>query len=68
MAASEKRPVALYVDRACRQWIVRDPEGSFWILPSVEHPWDERQPFHLTDETDLQSVPGHYRDLLELPF
>jgi hypothetical protein len=52
----------------CRQWVVRDPEGSFWILPSVNHPWEHRQPFHPTPETDLEPVPGHYKDMLELPF
>jgi len=68
MTASSKPVVALFVDRACQQWIVRDPEGNFWILPSVEIPWDARQPFHPTAETDLEPVPGHYTDMLKLPF
>ena len=68
VAAQGKQVVALFVDRTCQQWIVRDPEGGFWILPSVEHPWDQRQPFHPTPEMDLEFVPGHYKDLLELPF
>jgi hypothetical protein len=63
-----KPAVGLFVDRSCQQWIVRDPEGSFWMLPSVDHPWDQRQPFQLTAETELEPVPGHYIDLLELPF
>ena len=68
MNALHKQVVALFVDRACQQWIVRDPEGCFWILPSVEHPWDHRQPFRPTAETDLAPVPGHYKDMLGLPF
>jgi hypothetical protein len=68
MTVVEKRVSALFVDRLSRQWIVRDPEGTFWTLPSGEHPWDQRQPFDLTAETDLEPVPGHYKDLLGLPF
>ena len=31
---------AIFVDRACTEhWIVRDPEGQFWIVPSVENAW-----------------------------
>ena len=68
MNAVSKQVVALFVDRSCQQWIVRDPEGNFWILPSVEDPWDHRQPFDPTAETDLEPVPGHYKDMLGLPF
>jgi hypothetical protein len=63
-----KRKVALFVDRFNRQWVVRDPEGSFWILPSVEDPWARREPFNPTNESDLEPVPGHYMDMLRLPF
>ena len=68
MAASSKPVVALFVDRSCQQWVVRDPDGNFWVLPSVEIPWDRRQPFQPTSETDLEPVPGHYKDMLGLPF
>ncbi len=68
MTDLRKQAVALFVERSCQQWVVRDPEGNFWILPSVELPWDHRQPFQPTAETDLEPVPGHYRDLLGLPF
>jgi hypothetical protein len=69
MIAVEKRVVALYVDRACPQhWIVRDPEGNFWIVPSGKNSWDNRQPFYPTEQTDLESVPGHYKYMLDLPF
>ena len=64
-----RKPVAaLYVDRSCQQWIVRDPEGNFWILPAGDEPWERRQPFSPTTETDLEPVPGHYLDMLRLPF
>jgi hypothetical protein len=68
MITTRKQPIGLFVDRSCRQWVVRDPEGNFWILPSVEHPWDQRQPFEPAAETNLEPVPGHYKDLLGLPF
>ena len=45
MRAKARRVVAIYVDRATQQWIVRDSEGDLWTLPSSDNPWDERQPF-----------------------
>ncbi len=68
MYVLRKPMVALYVEKSSRQWIVRDPDGNFWILPSVENPWDHRQPFQLTEEAELEPVPGHYKYLLGLPF
>jgi hypothetical protein len=68
MTAVEKRVAALFVDQSCRHWIVRDLEGEFWMLPSVENPWEHREPFHPTDQTELEPVPGHYKDMLGLPF
>ncbi len=67
MTASRRQLAALFVDRLCQQWVVRDPEGDFWILPSVAEPWEHRRPFHPTAETDLEPVPGHYRDMLGIP-
>jgi hypothetical protein len=61
------RAVALFVDKATRQWIVRDLEGNFWSLPSTDNPWDERQPFSLAEETELERVSGHYKYMLGLP-
>ena len=63
-----KQVSGLFVDRACQRWIVQDPEGKFWILPSVNDPWDFRQPFYPDAETELEPVPGHYKELLGLPF
>ncbi len=68
MLAGSKRVAALYVDKASQQWVVRDPEGKFWSLPSTENPWDGRRPFFPAEETELEPVPGHYKDLLGLPF
>ena len=68
MVTLRKQPAAIFVDRSCPQLIVRDPEGNFWRLPSVDNPWDQRQPFQPTEQMDLEPVPGHYRDTLGLPF
>ncbi|MCI0362145.1 MAG: hypothetical protein L0211_26995 [Planctomycetaceae bacterium] len=68
MLAVRKHEVALFVDRSTRQWIVRDPEGNFWIVPSVENAWDHREPFHPVEDTDLEPIPGHYKYLFRLPF
>jgi len=62
-----KRVVALYVDKACQRWIVRDAEGNFWILPPNDNPWEEREPFTPTEDTELEPVPGHYKYMLGLP-
>ena len=68
MLTVRKRAVALYVDRSTQQWIVRDPEGNFWIVPSVDDAWEHREPFEPTEDTDLEPIPGHYKYLLQLPF
>jgi hypothetical protein len=68
MIALEKQVAALFADQSRQRWIVRDPEGRFWILPSVGDPWEHRQPFYPTEETALEPVPGHYKDMLGLPF
>ena len=68
MRAAGKHAATLYVDKASQQWVVRDPEGNFWSLPSTDNPWDERQPFTPAEDTELQPVPGHYKPMLGLPF
>lgn len=60
--------VALYVDRATRQWILRDPEGNFWIVPPIEDAWDHREPFQLEDDTELEPIPSHYKYMLRIPY
>jgi hypothetical protein len=68
MLAARKRAATLYVDKATQQWVVRDPEGNFWSLPSTDNAWDQRQPFTPAEETELEPVPGHYKGMLGLPF
>jgi hypothetical protein len=68
MITARRSTVALFVERSAQQWVVRDPEGNFWALPSVQNPWDHRQAFFPTEETELESVPGHYIHMLDLPF
>ena len=68
MVTLKKLVVALFVERSSHQWIVRDPEGNFWIIPSVENGWDHRRPFYPTEESELEPVPGHYLHMLNLPF
>jgi hypothetical protein len=63
-----KSRAALFADRSSRRWIVRDPEGNFWVLPPEGNPWDRREPYQLTEGSDLEPVPGHYKDMLGLPF
>ena len=68
MISVRKRVAVLFVDRSCQQWVVQDPEGNFWLLPSVGNPWDQCQPFQPTEATALELVPGHYKSMLGLPF
>ncbi len=68
MLTLRKNVVSLYVDRSTRQWIVLDREGKFWVVPGAnEKPWDQRQPFYPTEETELEAIPGHYKHMLGLP-
>ena len=60
--------VSLFVDKTTNQWIVRDPEGNFWTLPSTEEPWEQRQPYQPDEDAELEAVPRHYQYLLKLPF
>jgi hypothetical protein len=68
MTISGKQMVAIFVDKVAQQWVVRDPEGNFWTVPSFENPWDHRQPLEWRDELELEPVPGHYKDILGVPF
>lgn len=62
------RLTTLYVDRSSQQWIVRDHEGQFWVLPQGnDDSWRHREPFEPSDETELESVPGHYKYVLGIP-
>jgi hypothetical protein len=69
METATKSLVSLFVDRTSPEgWVVRDPEGNFWLVPPVDSPWENRRPFYPTEEMELEPVPGHYKYLLELPF
>lgn len=60
--------VALYVDRESQQWVVRDPEGNFWTLPTTHDAWENRLPFEPLPNNTLEPIPGHYKYTLGLPF
>jgi hypothetical protein len=61
----EQAPVSLYVDRSLPScWIVRDRDGAFWMVPAGDKAWEQRQPYTLTVDAQLESVPGHYKYLL----
>ncbi len=71
MITLRKQRATIFVDRINQKWVVQDPEGNFWSVPSepgVEYPWEQRQPFYPTEETELELVPGHYKFVLGLPF
>jgi hypothetical protein len=67
MLTVRKQVVAIYVDRACGRWVVRDAEGDFWALPMTDSPWDDRRPFVPAEDSELEPVPGHYKYMLGLP-
>ncbi len=68
MMDGRKLVLALYVDRSSQQWIVLDVHGQYWTVPgSEDDAWNHRQPFLPTEETELESVPGHYKYMLGLP-
>jgi hypothetical protein len=60
-------PFAIFVDRSQCRWVVLDRDGNYWTVPSTHDGWERRQPFQITEETDLQPVPGHYKQSLGLP-
>lgn len=68
MLIVRKHLVSLFVDHSTQRWIVRDPDGQFWILPVGDAAWEYREPFQPTEGMDLEPVPGHYKSLLNLPF
>jgi len=68
MFAVRNRTAALYVDKLEQQWIVRDPEGNYWIVPCVENARDHREPYRPAGDKMLNPVPGHYKSMLGLPF
>jgi hypothetical protein len=62
---TEQTQVSLYVDRSIPNcWIVRDQAGDFWIVPAGDQAWERREPYTLTEDAQLESVPGHYKYML----
>jgi hypothetical protein len=59
--------LTIFVDRSSGQWIVRDADGNFWVIPPTNNPWDDRQPYSPVEESELEPVPGHYKYMLGLP-
>lgn len=68
MRTTHTFPVAIFVKRSTQQWVIRDPGGNFWILPSGGAPWQFREPFVPSYENDLEPIPGHYKYIFDLPF
>lgn len=69
MQSSSRPVVSLFVDKSQQQWIVRDPDGNFWLVPPGENPWNRRVPYDpTTSKSQLIPIPGHYKYLLNLPF
>jgi hypothetical protein len=68
MVAQQPRVLALYAAKSCPEhWIVRDHQGRFWLVQPGEDSWERRQPLELTEETELEPIPGHYMYMLGLP-
>jgi hypothetical protein len=64
-ARPQQSRVELYVDRSLPTcWVVRDRDGAFWMVPVGDEAWQRRQPYTLTEDTQLETVPGHYTYLL----
>jgi hypothetical protein len=40
MLTHRKQVLGLYVEIGSQQWVVLDPEGSFWIVPSGDGSWE----------------------------
>lgn len=68
MTTITRTKLALYIDRSNQQWVVRDEEGNFWLIPSSDDGWDRRQKIEVSENTPLEPVPGHYKYMLGLPF
>jgi hypothetical protein len=50
MLSLRKQVAALFADKQSQQWIARDPDGSFLVVPSVE------KPVQLPAEADREPV------------
>ena len=67
MISTRKPTLSLFVDRGCPEhWIVRDREGSFWLVPPVEDAWEKREPYVPSEDAELEPVPSHYAYMIGL--
>ena len=66
MLAERKQVIALYADRSTQQWVVRDADGEYWIEQKGDDGIDRWEPYPLSEETELEPIPGHYKYLLRL--
>ena len=58
MLSERNRAIALYVNKASQEWVVRDPEGRFWTVPGDGSArTNQRERFFPTEETELEPVP-----------
>lgn len=65
MTQRQQTAVALFVDRNQPSgWIVRDGAGDFWVVTPGERAWEGRQPYTVTEDSQLEAVPGHYKYVL----
>lgn len=64
--APRRMRLSLFADRSTQRWVVRDSDNRFWSLPMSDGAWDQREPYELTAEAELEPVPGHYLVLLGL--
>jgi hypothetical protein len=67
MQVITKQRIYLFVDRLSQRWVVRDSDGAYWTIPTTQNAWQQRVPFVLTEDTELERIPDHYRYMLGLP-
>ena len=68
MLETARLAAAIFVDRNTQHWVVRDPDGNFWSVPSANNAWEQRQPYEMQESSVLEPIPSHYLYLLRLPF
>ena len=67
VTSASQIPFSIYVDRNLPHfWIVRDRAGDFWMVPSGDQAWQRRQPYALSQDANLEWVPGHYLYMLDI--
>ena len=68
MITTESSVVGLYVAKTCPEhWIAWTTRADSGWSRLAENPWERRQPFQWTEDTELEPIPGHYKYVLGLP-